>query len=110
MVGNASEEGLLGQIGNPSHADPLRVVALASFVAGGLVYLLARRFIPLLTVTGGIVLGLATCIAVAWSLSRRIRARQSARRARELEAARAAHEADTKARIAAMKKDGEGAA
>ncbi len=106
MVGNAAEEGLLGQIANPSHGDPLRVVALASFVAGGLAYLAVRWALPALTIFGGIVVGLAVCLMVAWVLSNWVRQRRQARLAAELEMRRAEQSVETEARIAAMKRAG----
>ncbi len=107
MVGNAAEEGLLSQIGNPSHSDPTRVIALASFVVGGVAYLLARWAFPALTVWGGIVLGIGVCLAVAWGLARRLRRRAEARRAQAMAERRAVETAETDARIMAMRRQAE---
>ena len=102
MVGNAAEEGLLGQVGNPSHSDPSRVVALAAFAAGGIAYLLARWFIPALTVWGGIVFALAVCLSLAWGFSVWIRQNSKARQVKVMAARRAAETTITEQQIAAM--------
>ena len=34
MVGNAAEEGLMGQIGNPSHVDAGRIIVPAAALCG----------------------------------------------------------------------------
>lgn len=103
MSGNATEEGLIGQIGNPSHSDPLRVVALAAFVGGGIAYPLARWVEPRLTIWGGIVIGFSVCILVALVLSYWVRRQKAARDMAELEQRRAAQMAETEAQLALMK-------
>ncbi len=103
MSGNATEEGLLGQIGNPSHSDPSRVVALSAFVAGAVAYMAARWSIPRLTVWGGIVIGALVCIVVAWRMALWFQRRQRAFDLAERNATRARQIAETDQGLAALR-------
>ncbi len=102
MVGNAAEEGLMGQIDNPSHVDRGRIVVPAAFLAGyGAGYLL-WRLVPWVTAWGAFVVGSLVCVVVAYRLALRFERRDWARRSAEREAARAHQVAETDRQIRAM--------
>lgn len=88
MAGNAVEEGLLSQIGNPAHSDAGRVVALAALVAGLSSGWAAWALLPGLAFFGAFAFGLLVAIGVAWVLGRRMAGRTMARRAAEMQARR----------------------
>lgn len=57
MVGNAAEEGLMQQIGNPSHVDLARISVPAGAICAMLTFFLVQRI-------GGVVLGILASVIV----------------------------------------------
>ncbi len=103
MVGNATEEGLMGQIGNPSHVDRGRIVVPAACLAGyGAGYLL-WRLVPVATVWAALALGVVVCVLVAWRLALWFERRDWARWCAAEEARRAAEVAETERAVARMR-------
>ena len=106
MSGNATEEGLLLQVNNPSHVDPARF----GFLSGGVVFLLT--FLTLLSLMPGVTPTLPFCLSLGLSLwaarkvSRRIAADRLSREVQRLDAQRQAREAEAERQIAAMKRGG----
>ena len=89
MSGNAMEEGLMTQIGNPSHADPSRIGFLAGAVPGFLIMIFLPAFFPRLTGFGSsliaLTIGLLIGVTVTRLLHRRIKAREVIRLTQERE-------------------------
>ena len=93
MVGNSAEEGLMQQIGNPSHLDPGRVAVPAGILAGAATGYAASS----LALGVGVVVGIAVGVAVTVGLHRHLIAKLEARKA-------AALEEDVRARAGERKK------
>ncbi len=106
MAGNAAEEGLLGQIENPSHVDRGRIVVPAAILAGVAASYVADWSVPRLTLWGEIVFGTVVGVAVAWRLARWFQIHDGVRADREREKKRADQVAETERQIAAMRKVG----
>ena len=103
MVGNAAEEGLLGQIDNPSHVDTGRITVPAAIVSGIVTGNLVWVFVPRSTVWLSIVLGALVCGVVAWRLARWFRLREQAETSAAHERRRAEQIAESQRQIAILK-------
>ena len=57
MAGNAAEEGLMQQVGNPSHLDPGRIIVPAAALSGYAPGYLVWRLIPAVTVWTALIVG-----------------------------------------------------
>ncbi|QHQ34817.1 hypothetical protein [Algicella marina] len=92
MSGNASEEGLLMQLGNPSHFDPARFGVMFGLVVASILCWLLLAALPGVNPLWLVVLWLVlVCTLAAW-MTRRLQARLERREAmraaemREIEA------------------------
>ncbi len=103
MVGNAAEEGLMLQVGNPSHLDTGRIVVPAAALCGYAAGYLVCRLIPVATIWTAILVGSVVCGLVAWRLATWFAARKEARCDAVRTAKRAAQEAETRRQIARMR-------
>ncbi len=103
MVGNAAEEGLMQQIGNPSHLDWGRIVVPAAFLSGYGAGYLTWRVLPFATIWLALLVGAIVCILVGWRLAAWFERRAWAKWCAEQEAQRSAHAAETERAIAALK-------
>lgn len=103
MVGNSAEEGLMQQIGNPSHVDIGRIAVPAGGVAGLIMFLTIDRIFPILGLGGRWVFAALVAVTVAGVVWQRLFTAQRAREVAEMEKTRATQEAETERRIAAMK-------
>jgi len=102
MAGNAAEEGLMQQLGNPSHVDTGRIVVPAAALSGYASGYLVWRLIPSVTVWTALIVGVIVCGLVARRLARWFSARKLARETADREAIRAEQIADTKRKVSAM--------
>lgn len=102
MSGNATEEGLLTQIDNPSHSDIGRVAAPAGLVAGGVVYMVLGRVIPVLGVFPKFVLAAIVCLAIGIAVWRYLNGAMMARDSARRHAAREEQERRTQAELQRM--------
>ena len=101
MVGNAAEEGLLTQIGNPSHLDPGRIAVPAGFVSGIVTFLsLGWPF----GVGGRFVVATLVCVTVGLVVWRWLHRREQDGATRAMAERREMKRAETQRKIAAMKK------
>ena len=103
MVGNAAEEGLMQQIGNPSHLDWGRIVVPAAFLSGYGAGYATWRLIPFATFWLALVVGIVVCLLVAWRLAAWFERRAWAKWCAEQEAQRAEEMRVTERAIAKMK-------
>ncbi|HBS49721.1 MAG TPA: hypothetical protein DEA05_06365 [Rhodobacteraceae bacterium] len=97
MTGNATEEGLIQQIGNPSHLDRGRIAVPAGVLSGALTGFLMTGPLWL----RGLV-GLLVAVAIFALVIRHFTRRAMERQAQAQEAARAARHTDVERQIAAM--------
>ena len=105
MVGNAAEEGLMQQIGNPSHLDWGRIVVPAACLSGYGAGYLVWRLLPFATFWLALAVGVVVCVLVAWRLAAWFERRAWEKWCAEEEARRAAEVAEAQRQIAAMKAD-----
>ena len=103
MTGNAAEEGLMQQIGNPSHLDTGRITVPAAALSGYGAGYLAWRLLPFVTVFTSVLVGILVCGLVAWRMSHWFAIRVEARKVREFEAKRAFEVDETRRKLAAMR-------
>ncbi len=106
MVGNALEEGLIGQRDNPSHTDIGRISVPAGGVVGLLTWFMLVGLVP--DIGGALPVALAVAFGgwVAWRTHKALHDRATGRAASALQAARDAADAETRRRIAAMNESG----
>lgn len=80
------EEGLMTQIGNPSHTDPSRIGFLAGAVPGFLIVIFLPGLFPRLTVFGASLVALVVATVIGVLVTRYLNARiQAAHAARLIE-------------------------
>ncbi len=106
MTGNAVEEGLMQQLGNPSHLDAGRIVVPAALLAGIGTGWLALALVPRLALLGGLAAGAMATIAVAWGLTRWLARRAEAREVAGLQARRDEQTALREAALVRMRGQG----
>jgi membrane protein implicated in regulation of membrane protease activity len=106
MTGNAVEEGLMQQLGNPSHLDAGRIVVPAALLSGIGAGWLALALIPRLAFLGALALGAMVTIAVAFVLARWLARRAEARAVAELQRRRRDEVAAGEAALARMREQG----
>ena len=104
MVGNAAEEGLMQQVGNPSHLDTGRIVVPAAALTGCGAGYLVWRLIPVVTVWTALIVGVVIAGLVAWRLAIWFANRAESRTSQMREAKRAAEVAETNRQLAAIHK------
>jgi membrane associated rhomboid family serine protease len=102
MSGNAMEEGLMTQIGNPSHLDPSRIGFLAGAVPGFLIVIFLPSFVPRLTGFGAAFIGLVIGLAIALTVTRRLQAKIKAREVLRMIEERKRDATETERQIAEM--------
>jgi hypothetical protein len=103
MIGNASEEGLMQQVRNPSHTDPGRLAVPAGMAVALAVFIGLRAAWPGLGYAPPVFLATVLGSAVAVWLYQRIEAARAAADAKAREDYRAGREAETRRQIADMK-------
>ena len=103
MAGNAIEEGLLGQLDNPSHLDRGRIIVPAAAVCGLVTGFAVWWNLPVASVFPALAAGALVCGLVAWQLAGYFSRKDAAREAAEHEARRADQIAQTERALARMK-------
>jgi hypothetical protein len=104
MSGNAMEEGLMTQIGNPSHTDPSRIGFLAGAVPGLLIVIFLPAFFPRLTGFGAAFVALVLGLAIGLTVTRYLQAKIKAREVLRLIEERKRDAVETNRQIAEMNK------
>ena len=103
MAGNAIEEGLLGQLDNPSHLDRGRIIVPAAAVCGLITGYAVWWNLPFASVFPALGAGAVVCGLVAWQLAGYFRRKDAAREAAAHEARRAEQIAETERALARMR-------
>ena len=106
MAGNAIEEGLLGQLHNPSHLDRGRIIVPAAAVCGLVTGYAVWWNLPVASVLPALLAGALVCGLVAWQLAGYFRRKDAAQKAAAHEARRAQQIAETERALARMKEAG----
>lgn len=104
-MSNSIEEGVLLDIDNPGHTDAGKVAVLGGGALGMAVFIALSVWAPQLGTKASAILGVGVLAVTAYIINRRVTAQFIAKEAARLHAERAAHEAETEALIAQMKKE-----
>lgn len=105
MIGHGAEEGLMQQIGNPSHTDAGRTAVPAGAVAGLGLFLLLGAVFPGAPKFAVAPVPIAVFVVTSAALYRRIEASRRAGEARRRQDYRAMRSREASARIAEMKRE-----
>lgn len=105
MSGNATEEGLIGQLNNPSHTDPARITVPFAAIAGLLAFMVLSYHVPDLSSWAKALISFGLFFSIYGIAARILDDRILRALAREMETRRAAQIRETERRIAQMKEN-----